>query len=145
DTGVKASEFLRGFNVVVVTHFTGFREPGEQQMSPENRRTIERNGAVVLTCGHPFMGVGRAIRGKFDTVSSNEIVAQTLRLFSQGTKVAVEITLMAADAGLISSDKEVIAIAGTGKGADTALVLWPANSSRLFDLKVREIIALPRG
>jgi len=33
-------------------------------------------------------------------------------------KVAVEIALMATDAGLIPVDREVIATAGTGEGAD---------------------------
>lgn len=59
-------------------------------------------------------------------------------------KVAVEITLMAADAGLIRTDQEAIAIAGTGKGADTALVLKPANAQTFFDLEIREILCKPR-
>jgi hypothetical protein len=61
----------------------------------------------------------------------------------QGTKVCVEITLMATDAGLIPVEKDVVAIAGTGKGADTALRIKPANAARLFDLKIREVIAKP--
>ncbi|MEM2970188.1 MAG: hypothetical protein QXR63_04550 [Candidatus Bathyarchaeia archaeon] len=59
-------------------------------------------------------------------------------------KVAVEIVLMAADAGLIPVDKEVIAIAGTGTGADTAIVVQPAYSRKFLDLKIKEIIAKPR-
>jgi len=51
---------------------------------------------------------------------------------------------MATDAGLIPANKDVISIAGTGKGADTAIVVRPANSHRLFDMTVREIIAKPR-
>lgn len=50
---------------------------------------------------------------------------------------------MAADAGLILVDKDIIAIAGTGKGADTALRIRPANAAKFFDLKIREIIAKP--
>jgi hypothetical protein len=55
----------------------------------------------------------------------------------------VEITLMATDAGLIPADKDIVAIGGTGNGADTALRIYPANTSRFFDLKIREIIAKP--
>jgi hypothetical protein len=51
---------------------------------------------------------------------------------------------MAADSGLIPIDEDVVAIAGTGRGADTALRIQPANSSRFFHLKIREIIAKPR-
>jgi hypothetical protein len=36
------------------------------------------------------------------------------------------------------------AVAGTGRGADSAIVVRPANQNRFFDLKVREIIAMPR-
>jgi len=59
-------------------------------------------------------------------------------------KVCVEIVLMAADAGLIGIDKDVIAIAGTGRGADTAVLVRPASTSDFFNLKIKEIIAKPR-
>ncbi|MFH1928052.1 MAG: hypothetical protein ABIK79_07760 [Chloroflexota bacterium] len=51
---------------------------------------------------------------------------------------------MAADAGLIRTDEEVIAIAGTGRGADTAVVLQPAHAQDFFNLRVKEIICKPR-
>jgi hypothetical protein len=53
--------------------------------------------------------------------------------------------LMAADAGLIPFDKNVVAVAGSGRGADTALLIKPANSSRFFDLEIKEVIAKPRS
>jgi hypothetical protein len=57
--------------------------------------------------------------------------------------VAVELALMAADAGLVRTDRDVISAGGTMSGVDTALVLRPANSFRFFDLKVREMICKP--
>ncbi len=145
NTGVKASEIFKGYNLVVVTHYTGFREPGQQELTEENRRRIEENGGKIFTGTHAFMGVERAIRNKFGTAYPAEIMAQTLRLFGEGMKVAVEIVAMAADAGLIPVDREVISIAGTGRGADTAIVVQPANSSRIFDMVIKEIIAKPRS
>ena len=59
-------------------------------------------------------------------------------------KVAVEITLMAADAGLLDVSEEAIAIAGTDEGADTAIVIKPAYSRKFNELKIREILAKPR-
>jgi len=144
NTGVKASKTFKGLNVVVVTHHSGFPSPGKNELVEENRRKILGNGAKILTATHALSGVERAIRKKFATIMPLEIMAHTLRLFGEGTKVCVEITLMAADAGLISEDKEIIAIAGTGRGADTALVIKPACTARFFDLEVREIIAKPR-
>ena len=143
-TGVKASEIFKGYNLVVVTHHTGFRQPGYQELTEENRRKIEANGGKIFTGTHVFMNVERAIRNKFGTAYPTEIMAQTLRLFCEGMKVAVEIAAMAADAGLIPVDREVISIAGTGRGADTAIVVKPANSSRIFDMVIKEIIAKPR-
>jgi len=145
ETGAKASDLFKGFNVVVVTHHTGFREPGTQELTEEKRKEIEKNGGKILTGTHAFMNVERAIRSKFGTAYPTEIIAQTLRLFGEGTKVAVEIVAMAADAGLIPVDREVLSIAGTGKGADTAMIVQPANSTRIFDMTIKEIIAKPRA
>jgi len=143
-TGIKASKVFKGFNLVVVTHHTGFKEPGYQELSKENRRIIEMSGGKIFTGTDVFMNVERAIRNKFGTAYPAEIMAETLRLFCEGMKVAVEITAMVVDAGLIPPDKEVISIAGTGRGADTAIVVQPANSSRIFDMRIKEIIAKPR-
>ncbi len=143
-TGVKASEIFKGYNLVIVTHHTGFRKPGLQELEEENRKLIEDRGGKIFTGTHAFMNVERAIRRMFGTAYPTEIIAQTLRLFGEGMKVAVEIVLMAADAGLIPADRDVISIAGTGRGADTAIVVKPANSMRLFDLAVKEIICMPR-
>jgi hypothetical protein len=73
------------------------------------------------------------------------------RVMGYGFKVALEITLLAAEAGVIPPDEEVITISGTGwlgGGADYALVIKPSVVQKMSDLKegleVREIIAMPR-
>ena len=58
-------------------------------------------------------------------------------------KVACEVAMMATDAGLIDTTEDAVVIAGSGRGADTALVVQPVNAHRFFNLKVREIICLP--
>jgi hypothetical protein len=73
----------------------------------------------------------------------SRIAASVLRLFSQGVKVAVEVVLMAADAGAIPVDRDVVAVAGTSRGSDTALLLRPANTTSFLDLDIHEIIAKP--
>ncbi len=50
---------------------------------------------------------------------------------------------MAADGGLVRTDEDIIAIAGTGQGADTAVVLRPVNSNGFFDLMVKEVLCKP--
>jgi len=144
ETGLKAAELFKGFNVVVVTHSTGFREPGKQEVPEEMMARIRAAGGKILTTGHAFAGVSRAINKKFNTLGPAELVANVLRLFGQGMKVCVECTYMAADSGMIPMDKDIIAVAGSGRGADTAVVVKPAHLNDMFDLCVKEIIAKPR-
>jgi hypothetical protein len=142
-TGVRASEVFRGYNVVLVSHSTGSKAPNSQELSEENRDAIERNGGRILTCMHAFGGVGRSVRQKFNTYQLNDIVAQVLRIFGEGMKVVSEITLMAADAGLLTVGEPAIAIGGTHRGADTAVVLRPVNVRDFLDMKVMEILCKP--
>ena len=144
ETGAQAAREFGGYDVVVVTHATGFSGPNTQELTPENRAAIEAAGARILTCQHALGGVSRAVRKKWGTYMIDEIVAQTLRIFGQGMKVCVEIALMAADAGLVRVGEPCIAIGGTGRGADTAVLLIPANVQELFDLRVMEVLAKPR-
>lgn len=144
DTGVKATERLKGKNIIIVTHSAGFSDKVIQPLTEENRKAIEKNGGKILTCQHAFGGIGRAVRKKFGTYMTEEVVAYSLRIFGEGMKVVCEIVLMAMDAGLITGEKDVIAVAGSSRGADTACLIRPANVNRFFDLKVKEIICKPR-
>jgi hypothetical protein len=143
-TALKALDlFGEGYKVVVVTHSAGFREPGKIEMADEAKEEIQAKGGIVLTTIHAFAGVDRAINKKFNTVGPSELVANVLRMFGQGMKVCVETVYMAADSGLLSMDSDVVSIAGTGKGCDTAIVVKPAHLNDMFDLYVKEIICKP--
>ena len=145
ETGVQAAQLFQGYDVVVVTHSTGFAGPNVQQLTKENRAAIEAAGAKILTCQHAFGGVNRAVRKQLGTYLTNEIIASTLRTFGAGMKVCLEIVLMAADAGLVRVGEPCIAVAGTGRGADTAVVLVPAHAQQFFDLRVMEVLAKPHS
>lgn len=142
-TGVRAGEVFRGHHVVAVTHSTGFAQANEQELAPEHRQAMQALGVEILTCQHAFGGVNRAVRRKLGTYELDELIAYTLRTFGEGTKVACEISLMAADAGLVPTGEPVLAIGGSGRGADTALVLLAANAQAFFDLRVQEIVCKP--
>jgi len=143
DTAVKAIDVLHGLRVIIVTHVTGFRAPDTQGFTEENRKTVESKGGIMVTAAHAFAGLSRAMRNKYNMYVLGEVIADTLRIFGQGTKVACEITMMAADAGVVRTDEDVISIGGTGHGSDTALVLSPVNTHNFFDLKVKEILCKP--
>jgi len=146
DTAVKAMEAFKGLRVIVVSTATGFREPNVQRFTDENRKIVESKGGTILTGTHAFAGISKAVKDKFNTIVIGDIIANTLRIFGDGMKVACEISMMAADSGLVRTDEDVISIAGTGgsgRGSDTAMVLKPVNTHNFFDLKIREILCKP--
>jgi hypothetical protein len=142
-SGALASDLFKGKNLIVVTHAQGYKRPNTQELTAENRKMIESNGGKILTAQHTFGGINRAVRNKSNTYQLDEIIADVLRIFGAGMKVMMEISMMAADAGLIDVGKPTLAIAGTHRGADMAAILIPANSPNFFELKVLEILCMP--
>jgi hypothetical protein len=133
-----------GINVVVVTHVNGFREAGVQEMPEETRTKLESYGFKVYTASHALSGAERSLSSKFGGISPIEVMAQSLKMFGQGVKVCVEISTMSLDAGIIPYGEDIIAIAGSGRGADTAVILRPAHSANILETKIKEIICKPR-
>ncbi len=141
-TGVAfAREF--GPRSIIVTHHTGFRKPNYNEINPEMKEQIRDLGARILTTTHAFAGVARGIRNALNTYSTTEILAYAYRTFGQGTKVCAEIAMMAADAGLVPVDRDVICVGGTGYGADTAWLVRPTNTNTFTSLKMRACICKP--
>ena len=155
ETAVKAMDALQGLRVIVVTRSTGFKEPNTQEFTEENKKIVQSKGGIILTTTHAFGGLSRAMRqGSIPEATTTyivgDIVATTLRIFGQGMKVVCEIAVMAADGGLVRTDEDVIAIAGTGagtggRGADTAVLLKPAPTHLFFKLEVKEILCKPHN
>ncbi|MBI2851485.1 MAG: hypothetical protein HYX84_00040 [Chloroflexi bacterium] len=146
DTAAKATELLGGIKVIAVGLSAGWSAPPghatPRMFTAENRQKIESAGGAVLTTTHAFAGIDHALRAGTGTSLLN-IIARTLNIFCHGMKVVCEIAVMAADAGLIRTDEDVIVIAGTGRGADTAVVLRPTNSTNFFDMRVKEVLCKP--
>jgi len=145
-TALKAAKVFdaQKTNIVAVTLSEGFRSEG-WTMTAEERKRLQDRGVKVYTGTLALGGdVGSAFSDKSGGATVNEVVCEALYRFCQGMKVAVEVALMAADAGLIPVDKEVMAIAGTSKGADTAIVVQPACPRKFHELKIKEIVAKPR-
>ncbi len=126
--------------IIAVTICAAFADKG-WTMSAEERAELESMGITVLTSLH---ALGDDISQALGPDSPNKVVRETLYRFCQGMKVAVEVAIMAADAGLVDTAQEIVAIGGTGEGADTALVLQPACALHFKKLRIREILAKPR-
>lgn len=130
-------------NVICVTRVNGFATPGKSEMSQEIRSELTDLGIKVLTTTHVLSGAERGISKSFGGVYPVEIIAHSLRMLGQGTKVCVEVSIMALDVGLIPYGEPIIAIGGSGKGADTAVIITPSHASCIFETKIHEIIYKP--
>ena len=152
-SALKALEVLRGTDVklVVVTHYPEeTRGPrGDIPIGlhrPEYRvvkEYLERKGVVIVQGTRPFGGIARSLGWNAPVPAT--FIDKTLELFGPGTKIAIEAAVMATDAGAVKEGEEVVALGGTYKGLDTALVVRTAWSGSFFTkFEVLEIIAKPR-
>ena len=130
--------------LVCITHVYGFKEAGENELSFENREKLEQMGMKVHTAAHSLSGAERALSRTFQGAYPAEIIAHALRMMGQGMKVCVEIAAMALDAGLVPHRQAIIALGGTGQGADTASVLTPSYTSAILETKIHEILCKPK-
>jgi hypothetical protein len=147
ETAIKLHETFDDpkFNLVTVTICEGFKEKG-WSITAQQREELIKRGIKVLTSSHALgANVGAAFTDKYGVVDLVRVIRDTLYRFGQGMKVSVEIILMSADAGLIPMNKDIMAIAGTGDGADTCIIVKPAYPQTFFDLEIREIVTMPRS
>jgi len=118
------------------------------EYSKKNLEKLEKLGVRIVGGTPTLWSVDRSLMAKFGGISPQEIINETLRLICPGFRVCVEAVLMAADNGAILTNEEAIVMAGTERGLDTAVVVKPSISVKMFDLhegmEIREIICKPR-
>ena len=139
--GATARDFLEALagtdrRLVVVPWQFGFK--GEDQPFP-------RELADELRAKNHQVHFGTMLFHTTDFYGTNapQAMANILRTFGQGIKVCLEILLMACDGGCVGIGEKVIVVAGTGAGADTAVVATAAPTTKLGSLRVHEIICKP--
>ena len=145
ESAMKLADAIDGdAEIINVTHHAGFSGPNEWDITDEMIDKLADRGITTYLGSHAFSGAGRGVTNKYGGYTPLDVVADTFRMFSHGIKVAAEISIMAADAGLVDVGEEIIAIGGRGHGVDSAVILTPVNAKDLFSLKIKEIIAMPR-
>ncbi len=150
NTGYVGAQFARLAKAHPKVGFVGVKmAPAVDRMydvkwNPRYGRAMEQAG-IKLVCGtHALTGAAdHALRAKFDGFPPTAVIAETLYLFSQGMKVCIEVIAMACDAGALPEGVQVVSCAGTGHGADTAIVATSAGSANLFDMTVHRVLAMP--
>lgn len=137
DTARKAMELYEdtGIRMVVVPHQYGFI--AEQRFPPELVAELESKGHKV------HFGTMLFHTDNFYGEKAPTVIANAFRVFCQGMKVCAEIILMATDAGCVAIGEQVIAVTGTGRGADTAVVAYASTSTKFSDFHISEIICKP--
>lgn len=140
-----AKEFSgKGVNLVIITHSAGLKGPNQNELDPDKKEKILKLGAKIYTGTILTHSIETGLAKEFSGVYPTLLIAQTLRRLGEGVKVCCEIVMEGCDAGLLPEGEPVIAVAGTGSGADTVCIIKSAASKRFLDLKVMEILAKPR-
>lgn len=132
-------------NLVIVTHSANFKEENHDEFDEATRKLLRENNVPVYTGTILTHSLEKSVMEKFGGNTTAMIIAGTLRRFGEGAKVCIEIVMEACDAGLIPEGAEVLAVAGTGHGSDTVMLIKSRPSKRFLDLEVLEILAMPRG
>lgn len=130
--------------IIAVTYGAGSRFTEEVEEFNKNYPSLVEKGIRVVRGLHALSGVERSFENKYKSgfIPLN-IMADTLRMFSQGMKVCVEIAVMAAEHGYITPNEDVVVIGGSGSGADTAVVIKPGYASGIFDTKIKAVLCMP--
>jgi hypothetical protein len=130
--------------IIAVTYGAGSKYREEVEEFNRNRETLAKKGIQTVRGLQGLSATERAFENKYKSgLLPLNIVADTLRMFSQGMKVCLEVALMAAEAGFITPDEEVVVIGGSGTGADTAVIMKPAYAASMFDTRFKAILCMP--
>jgi uncharacterized protein len=137
-TAIKAREFFKGTDVtfIIVPHQYDF-SVDENRFPKELIKEFKAEGHEV------HIGTMLFHTDNFYGSKTPTIMANLLRAFSQGVKVCYEIVFSATDAGYLMKKEQIAVIAGTGRGADTALIMQAASTRHPEQLRVNEILCMP--
>ncbi len=133
-----------GCEVIAVTYCAGSRFADKVEAFNINRQRVEEAGIKIVRGIHALSATERAFENKYGAkfIPLN-LVSDSLRMLGQGMKVCVEVAIMAAEHGFVTPRDDVVVLGGSGKGADTAVVLHPAYAAEMFDLRIRQILCKP--
>ena len=155
-SALKATEMLRntGIDLIVVTSAAGTKIEktaiGDLKIGIPDKKIwdkLEKSGAKIVRATDPFYNIGAALEHT-GVPTSATFIRLCLKMLSSGTAVCVGVALMATDNGVLEEGAEVVVVAGSWVGLDTALVARATNSVNFFKrgaTQIREIICKPRN
>jgi hypothetical protein len=121
--------------LAIIPHQYGFREVN--RFPREFVKEIETKGHLVHFSTMLFHTT------ELYGTDSPQVIANFLRTFGQGMKVCFEIAMMAADGGKVDIGEKILAVAGSNKGSDTAVIMEAYPSNQYKKIRVLEILCKP--
>ena len=118
-------------------------------LEPETKRELEGRGVIVADRIPYLMHSSVLDYSQWKAPVPEEILRETLYAFGQGFKVAVEVILIAVASGFLEPFQDVIAVGGTSRGADTAIVMRATFPNHVFSedaakrMKIHEVLCKP--
>jgi len=117
------------------------------EITHANRQKLGDLKVRIVQGTIPFFGPSFSIRVHLRHITGLDLMAKTLELISTGTLVCLECVLMSVDAGVIPEGQDVLTLAGTERGLDTAWVIRSSASANLFHpskgVRFIELLAKP--
>jgi len=140
---------MPGFDLIVVSSAAGTKVEGsligDLRIGIPDEQTLEeltRKGAKVVRGTDPFWN----LCAHTPVTDTCKLGMMFYKVFCGGLHVCLTGVLEATDAGHLKEGEEVVAMAGSFVGLDTAMVVRAANSVNFFrSLEVMEIVCKPRA
>ena len=155
-SALKAVDMLRDseINLIVVTSAAGTKIEntiiGDLRIGIPDKKIwnqLEKSGAKIVRATDPLWNIGAALEHRgVPTLAT--LIRMCLKMISSGTAVCVTAVLMATDNGVLTEGEEVVTVAGSWIGLDTALVVQATNSVNLLRtgaMQIREVVCKPRN
>jgi hypothetical protein len=143
-SALKLKEKAPNLDIIDVTYSEAVSYKETLEEFKKNKEKLKENNIKIVKCTHSFSGIEKTLFKRYNTMMPNMLIADTLKLISEGVKVAVESVLMAADTGAIEQKKQILALGGTSHGVDTCLLVEPSTTSNFFEFGILEIICIPK-
>jgi len=155
-SALKAVDMLRDseINLVVVTSAAGTKIEntviGNLKIGIPDKEIwnqLVKSGARIVRATDPLYNIGATLEHR-SVPTLATLIRMCLGMISSGTAVCVTAVLMATDNGVLTEGEEVVSVAGSWIGLDTALVVRAANSVNLFragTMQIKEVVCKPRN
>jgi hypothetical protein len=155
-TALKFSEKLRNnklkAKVLCVTSGPARKRKGKDwpSINQEMRKKLIDSDVIIVERAMNVFEEPFVEDSRWPSLTPGHIIREVFYALGQGFKVAVEVALMAVVSGYLEPMQEVIAVGGTGKGCDTAIIMKTIFPQTFFSndpngrLEIREVIAMPR-